>query len=559
MTDTPVYPLDSFLQQRWPALAARLGERSAALLQSVDEKTAQRGFTPGVQATRFANLCLALGPGFETRPENEWALAILLDERLDGWVQLHQLVQQAAGHLRRRGGDGEAQAQRLLDNDQVVLDRFDARAVPDDPDPMRDGPQRLRRTACDFEAAELRLLDTGFRQEYRLAEGQWQRVAVEGPAPVRIDAQHAAPGRITVLTRRAGEPAPVRLQMRTVHHARCGLGLHPAVLWLSGRQVQRWRDEGARAPVWPITAPEVEDLPGLLQFPEPDISLLKVHSCGLRNEGVPLGDVDTQLWAYDAAQWLLTHQREARMGFVLPDPKSDPPAVRPTRLKYERDGVACPADAWQRGFDESLRAGLSQGLANLLAAWQKHVQEAALQAEIALFDGQAALTWGWREGPRGLAGAPVERVVADLDWLAAGELLLTGQVEYAGAKARLRLQVQGQARLQTLIERLRVDVPLFTAMEASHLKWSWPVRLDYDPVADEGGTVFREVGPCTGALVGILGMRQSARRGGAWEWFCTLSLEPVAARVVVHDPLLGASESHMALLGSVSLLDWSLA
>lgn len=559
MTDSPAFPLDTFLKQRWPALAARLGERSAALLQSVDEKTAQRGFAPGVQAARFANLCLALGPGFETRPENEWALAILLNERLDPWVKLHQLVLQAAAHLRRRGGDGDAQAQRLLDNDLVVLDRFDTRAEPAGPDPWRDGPQRLRRAACDFEAAELRLLDTGFRQEYRLNAGQWQRVATDAPTPVRIDAQHAAPERITVLTRIASEPAPVRLQVRTVHHARCGLGLHPAVLWLTGREVQRWQDEAARAPVWPVTAPNVKDLPGLLQMPEPDISLLKVHSCGLRNEGVPLGDVDTQLWAYSAAQCLLTQQREARMGFVLPDPKSNPPAVRPTRLKFERDGAACPADAWQRGFDESLRAGLAQGLQNLLTAWQKHVQDAALQAEIALFDGQAAFTWGWREGPRGLAGAPVERVVADIDWQAAGELLLTGQVEYAGAKARLRLQVEGQARLQTLIERLQVDVQLFTAMEASQLKWRWPVRLDYDPLADDSGTVFREVGPCTGALVGTLGVRLSARRGGAWEWFCTLSLEPVATRVVVHDPLLGASESHMALLGSVPLLDWSLA
>ena len=32
-----------------------------------------------------------------------------------------------------------------------------------------------------------------------------------------------------------------------------------------------------------------------------------------------------------------------------------------------------------------------------------------------------------------------------------------------------------------------------------------------------------------------------------------------AAGVVVHDPLLGRSESRMALLGSQTLLDWSLA
>lgn len=558
MPAAPPFSLEGFLQQRWPALAARLGDRSAALLRSVDERVAARGFEPGVEAARFANLCLALGPGFETRPENEWALAILLNDKLEGWVQLHQLVLQAVSNLRRRGGDGESQAQRLLDNDLVVLDHFDVKP-PDGRDAWRDGPLRLRRVACDFEAAELRLLDTGFRQEYRLQGGQWTRVAVEVPAPVRMDALHAAPQRLTVLARTADETPPVRVQLRTVHHGRCGLGLHPAVTCLVGREQRSWHDEGARSPNWPVHAPDPAQPPGLLQTGEPDISLLKVHSCRLRNDGVPNGGVETEVWAYAAGQYLLTQQRDARMGFAGPDPKSSPPAVPPTRLRYERDGAPCPTDAWQQGFDQSLRAALDQGLQALLAVWQRHVQEAALRAEFGLFDGRAALTWGWREGPQGLASPPVARVVADLDWQAAGDLHLTGQVEYAGARARLHLHVEGTARLKALVERLQSDVALFTAMESAQLKWRWPVQLGFDPVADDSGIVVREVGPCTGALVGALGLRPSTRRGGAWEWFCTLALEPVSTRVVVHDPVLGASESHMALLGSVSLLDWSLA
>lgn len=559
MADLPVFSLDEFLQQRWQPLASRLGDRCAGLLQSVAEKSAQRGFADGVQSARFANLCLALGPGFETRPENEWALALLLDERLDNWVKLHQLVHQGVTTLRRRADDGPALAQRLMENDRFVLDRFDRLAAEPDAAPWRDETQRLRREACDFEAAEVRLLDTGFRQEYRLQGGQWQRVAVDPPDPVRIDAQHAAPERITALTRMAGELAPARLQVRTVHHGRCGLDLHPAVVLVTGRELQRRQDEAARSPVWPIQAPRVKEPPGLLQLPEPDISLLRVQSCGLRNEGVPLGGVQMQLWAYAAQQCLLTQQRQARMGFVLPDPKSEPPAVEPTRLAYERDGDSLLVTAWQQGFDHTLRAALAQGLQDLLKAWQKHVQEASLHAEIALFDGKAAFTWGWREGPRGLASPPVERALAELDWQSAGELSLGGQVEYAGARARLRLRVEGQARLQTLIERLQSEVPLYTAMEPAQLKWRWPVHLEFDPVADDSGIVFREVGPCTGGLSGALGLRVSTSRGGAWEWFATLTLEPVSTRVVVHDPLLGASESDMTLLGSVTVLDWSLA
>jgi hypothetical protein len=97
------------------------------------------------------------------------------------------------------------------------------------------------------------------------------------------------------------------------------------VLWLAGREVECWRDEAARAPVWAITVPPAADASGLLQAAEPEISLLKIQSCGLRNEGVPLGDVDTQLWAYAAWQWLLIQQREATMGFAWPESASNPP------------------------------------------------------------------------------------------------------------------------------------------------------------------------------------------------------------------------------------------
>lgn len=559
MADIPAFSLDDFMQQRWQALASRLGDRRTALLQSIDEKSAQHGFANGLQGARFANLCLALGPGFETRADNEWALAILLNDKLDLWVKLHQLVVQAAANLRRRGADGDAQAQRLLDNDSVLLDRFDEPQRPPGGRPRRGLAHRLRRSACDLEAAEVRLLDTAFRQEYRLQGGQWQRMAVQPPTPVRVDAQHPAPDRITVLTRAAGDAEPVRLQVRTVYHARCELGLHPAVTWQGGREPEHWKDEAARAPGWPVASFVGHELPGLLQETEPDICLLQVHSCGVRDEGVPLGGIALQVWAYVAQQCLVSQQRQALLGYALPDAKSNPPAVKPTRISFERDGDTCPAEAWQRGFDEDLRDALGKGLQDLLKAWQPLVQEPTLQAEIGLFDGKAALTWGWREGPRGLASPPVQRVVADLDWQSSCELQLGGLVEFAGAKARLRLRIEGQARLQTLIERLQTDVPLYTAMEAAQLKWRWPVQLEYDPVADDNGIVFREVGPCSGALTGSLGLRISPSRGGAWEWFATLALEPVATRVVVHDPLLGCSESHMALLGSVSLLDWSVA
>jgi hypothetical protein len=559
MAETTPYSLVDLLQDRWQPLAARVGERRAALLQTIEEKTAQRAFTPGEQATRFANLCMALGPGFETRSENEWALAILIDDGLDPWVKLHQLVMQAADALRRRGGDGEALAQRLLDNDQAVLDRFDKPAPRPGSRLRQRQAVRLRRTACDLEAAEIRLLDTGFRQEYRLKEGHWTRVAVDAPSPVRIDAQHPAPERVTVLTRVEGEEAPLRLQVRTIYHAKCGLGLHGEVIWIGGRSREQFHDEASRAPSWAVSVPVEADGPRLLQEAWHDIGMLQVNSCGLRDAGRPMGHAHVQVWAYWARQSLLTLERtETKLGFTLPDAKSSPPAVKPTRVVLERDGDKLPTEAWQRGFDESLRPALAQGLQRLLDAWKVHVQDASLQAEIGLFDGKAAMTWGLREGPRGLQSPPVQRVVADLDWSASADVHLQGMVEFAGAKAHLHLRIEGVARLQTQIERLHGDVDLLAAMQGAVLRWRWPVQIDCDPVAHDEGIVFSEVGPSTGALTGTLGLRPTVTGGGGWEWFATLTLDPVASRVVVHDPLLGRSESHMALLGSVSLLDWSL-
>ncbi|WP_326534403.1 hypothetical protein [Pseudorhodoferax sp.] len=558
MTTAPGFSLDDFLQQRWLAVAERAGDRRAALLQTIAERGAQRGFGDGVQAARFANLCLALGPGFETRPENEWALAILLNEALEPWARLHQLVAQALVHLKRRGSEGQALAQRLQHNDQLLLDRFE---------PEQGGRRRvpaLRRSACDLEAVELRLRDTGFRQEYRRVvgqPGQWQRVAVEVPAAVRINAQHPAPERVTVLAQAEGAGAPVRVQVRTAHHAHCALGLHPAIEWqqpAAGRE--RWQGEAARTASWPLAVPPDTGPPRLLQTGWHLISRLQVESCGLRDEGQPLGSLALQVWAYPARQHLLTLEREGRWAFDLKaaGATADPTALKPSRIRLERDGAALAVPAWQQGFDEGLRDALGQGLQQVLQAWQHRVQEASLQAEFGLFEGRAGLTWGWREGPRGLVSPPVQRVVAEFDCKAAGELHLHGVVEFGGARARLHLRAEGLSELQATVERLQADVDLLGALQPTVLRWRWPFKLEHDALADDSAVLLAEVGPCSGALVGSLGLRPNPLVGGAWEWFVTLALEPVAARVVVHDPLLGRSEAHLALLGSTTVLDWSL-
>lgn len=564
VTAEPFVP-DDFLQRHWPAVAARLGERRAAFLQLVQERCAERGLREPVHVARFSNLCFVFGTGFESRTENEWALAILLDERLAPWVKLHQLVRRAGAELERRGPDGAALAAQLRDTDARLINLFDLPAQPAPGQVLQRRPEgdRRPRTACDIEAVEARLLDSAWRQEYVLAEGQWQRRAVEPPAPLRIDGRQPPPAQLHLLTRHEQEGPPTRLQLRQIHHGRCGLGLHPALNWLDDSGAEAWLHEAARGPSWsPALAPPLRTVappaPQLLAEEPSAQGRVQLPSCGLRDEGVPMGALSLVVNSYPGWQWLLQVERDTLLGGEWPQ-RSAPPAAAPTTLRCERDGRAVALPAWQQAFDHQLREAVAAGGERLLQAWQPQVQDAAVHLECRLFDGRGGLTWGWREGPRGLASAPLQRVVALLDWLAAAELRLSGRVEYAGARADLRLLVQGQARLSAHIERLMVDVPLLQPMQAAVQRWRWPVQLEYDSLADECGCVFGEIGPVSGALTGSLGIRPSPAQGGVWEFFATLALEPVAARVLVHDPLLGRSESHLALLPSVSLLDWSLA
>lgn len=541
--------LSALVAQRWGPVLQRLGERRAAFEAAVRQRAEGHGLSESLEQARYLNLCFAFGPGFEDKTENEWALALLVDQRLRPAVKLHQLVLRAGRELERRRGDHAV----LRAADQALLDAADAARLRSDP-----SAHTLPRQACDLEAVELRLLDTGWRQEYLPRDGAWLRSPAPTVAPLRIDSNHPAPAVVSVLTRCEGESEPTRLQVRQVSHGHCGLGLHPSVRWLGGHGIAAWREHEARQAAWPIVAGAEVKPSRLLAASDPQVTLLQLGSCGLRDEGVPLDGVNLQLWSYGANQWLFTLARQASLTISAPDSKELAQTGEATRCTLERDGVKRSALSWQEGFDDHLRARLAQGLQKLFDAWQPIVQQPHLQAAVSVLDGRATVTWGWREGARGLAGAPVLRALASLDLTASAEIKLTGFVEYAGARAQLRLKIDGTAAMKSEVERFNAEPTLIEAMAGAVQRFRWPVVLEAEPVADDSGIVFAEVGPCTGALVGSFGLRPSVMVGNAWEWFATLALEPVATRVLVYDPLLGISESHMALLGSLQLLDWSV-
>ena len=45
--------------------------------------------------------------------------------------------------------------------------------------------------------------------------------------------------------------------------------------------------------------------------------------------------------------------------------------------------------------------------------------------------------------------------------------------------------------------------------------------------------------------------------GQGWQWYFTLSLEPVTLALIITDPVLGASRYRRTLLAAMPLVDWS--
>jgi hypothetical protein len=553
--------LDVWFVASWPQLDARLQERRLPFFDAAHERAARRGLDGWEPRARYVNLCCALGPGFEERPENEWALALLSDRRLADGVRMHQLVRRAIQELARRGGDGAA----LQRADAALLDVLDAGRRAADPD-----AEPMPRVACDFEALELRVLDASWREEYRTERGAWQRVGgIDPPAPLRIDAQHPAPSVAHVLTHAGGDGVLAQLQLRQRTQGGCG-ERHPAVRWLDARGVSAWHGHGAKAASWDVAALAQPAPPGglgvvLVEQTAPAVHVLQALTCGVRDEGVPLGPVALQVWAWPAHQWLAAWHREpspartwpAAAGAPAAAPATAPPTA--TRLKLERDGTPLDVTAWLGGFDD-LATAIDTGLGRLFEAWNAAAAGASMRAAPHLLGGRSALTWGWRDGPQGLASAPVMRVLADLDITCGIELALEGEITTGASRSRLRLTAAGAAPLQASVVHERPTPPVPSLLEAllpARCRFRFPFQAEFDPIATRDGVVWCDAGPCTGAVVGEAGLRPRGL-GSGWQWFVQAAVEPVALPVTLHDPVLGRTRRTLQLLPATPLVDWSL-
>lgn len=533
-----------WLALHWPALAERLGERRAAFEASALAQAAARGLAEPLLGQRYLNLSCAFGPGFEEKPEHEWALALLLDERLAPPVRLHQLLVRAQAELATRPDTLAA----LREADQRLMQTA-ARSAE---------PGSLLRQPCDIEAWELRVVDAAPLPPYRWADGGWQRTPLGSgeAAPLRVTATEPAPERLHLLAAAEGLGAPLQLQLRQAAHGRCEHGLHPAARWVGRHGLSAWQGDAARSLPWSLHAPAAAAAAtGVIgEQPAPDISTLSLPSCGLRDAGLPLGAQQLQLWTLPAHQQLWRLQRRAPLRWQ----DGPQPGDSLCTVRVERDGQLLAGSALQRAqaaFSQSLAVAWHEGLAALGPAWQSALDQATLQAQALWFDGQAGCAWGLVPGLPALRSEPQPRLAVQAELQFALRLQLAGELSQGGARSRVSLRCDGQQALQLNGEWLGAAAAR-AALPQLKTSWRWPWQLQFEALAGAAGLLVSALGPATGGLVGEAGLRPR-RSGSGWCWYLQLQLEPLAAPLRLHDPVLGDSELHLALLPAQTLIDWS--
>jgi hypothetical protein len=149
-------------------------------------------------------------------------------------------------------------------------------------------------------------------------------------------------------------------------------------------------------------------------------------------------------------------------------------------------------------------------------------------------------------------------VAGELDLLHKIDLELAGDIEVGVTRSRVRLLVKGDAPMQHVLAREAALPSLFDLLLGLTARWQMKFQVEFDPLAVDDAAMWCEAGPCTGSLVGEVGLRPRLSGGGGWQWYARMHSEPVSLPICVHDPVLGQTRKTLFLLPSVNLLDWSL-
>lgn len=549
------------LADAFPDARARLGERWHEFIEHGAVRAAAYRLEHMLCVARFMAGWIACGAEFETR--QPWAAAILGDSKRSQGAKVYQLCVRVLEQLGSAPQAGQPAAADFAEALRRIDDRLAGAGTLASLLPR----ERIRLgAACDVDAVELRLVDAHWRQHYTALGGPWRREAC-APQAASVTLVHDAladvaprwPEQITLLSRPAGADAAARLRVRVQAEHRCDALLHPLLQCLEPSGARSLRGDAAGDTTFsvPARAADTAALPHMGEEDSPQFAVLSVGSCGLRARGVPTGALSTRLAAYDATQHLIAWRREPPAPWQLPD--DAPPAIAAARCRRERDGELADASAWLRGFHD-LDTQLQQGVARLSTAWEREsgVSDGKLAVEAALLCGSAGITWGWAEGPLGIAAPPYLRMEGLLDLVACRlALRFTGMLARAGSRSVLELSSDGSVRLDGPWQRGPGDA-LFALAGKLQVAVRQPFELAVRPLADAGLAVLGVCGPLRGAISGGVGLEQRPD-GPGLRWFVRLNVEPVVAPLRIFDPLLGVQTLQQPLLPAQPLVDWSLA
>lgn len=570
--------LGAALAPLWPGLADRLQERYDAFVELAVQHAQRHGLDDGLCVARYVNLWFVFGPSFDEKPGYEWAAGILSDGRRGEAAKAHQLSVRTKEDLARRatpkpagpavpGGAVGASGLPTVDVYEASEDRL-AAAMQDSGrlGDLLGASLNEMLPACDVELVEVALKDITWRQVYRkgeAADAPWQRQPLGAfPDRVRVDADMPAlPPELAVLAPTRGTPAT--LVVRTRPLSACDA--HPR-LSLSGSQgLQSWRGRDALAVSLPLfdetqaVPPPSGLVPALAVEGGRTLHQLNLATCGIRDAGLPIGELNARIAVYPAEQWLQVWRQAPLAPLALPEGNTAPLAPPALQIKLERDGQVQDHTAWQRGFSR-LPALLHDSLGKLLTAWERSsgVTGGKLEADCALLAGQAGLAWGWREGPLGLAEAPYLHVDAVLELVACSlDLRLRGQFDWNGTRSQLLLRCQGRSDLRQRVQRDAATLALPAAMQAAQVAFSFPLSLEIEPLATEDLAVLQASAAPLGAISGACGLRPKLD-GPGLQWFANLKVQAASVAFAVVDPLLGETRQTRAMLPAMTLLDWSL-
>ncbi|MEO8310253.1 MAG: hypothetical protein ABI520_03690 [Caldimonas sp.] len=545
----------------FPEVRGRLGERWSEVVEHGATRAAAYGLAHILCVARFLASWVACGAEFETR--QAWAAAILTDARRSQGAKAYQLCVRVLEQLGSVPQAGQPPAADFA----VALRQIDARLASAGTLASLLPRERIRLgAACDVDAVELRLVDPGWRQHYTAQAGPWRREAC-APQAIAVtlvhdplaDAAPRLPQQLTLLSHPASGDISAKLRVRVKAEHRCDALLHPflqALVTSGPRSLRGDLASDVTIRVHAQAATAGASLPHIGEESSPEFSTLTVASCGLRARGVPMGELWTLLAAYDASQHLIAWRREPTAPWQLP--ADTPPAPIEARCRRELDGQPVDSSSWVSGFKD-LDAQLQSGVARLLTAWEREsgVVDGQLAVDAALLVGSSGITWGWAEGPQGIAMPPYMRLEGLFDLVACRlALRFTGALARAGSRSLLTLSTDGSAALAGPWKRGPDDAALFAV--AGKLQRIVEQRFDLavHPFADAGLAVLTCCGPLRGAIRGVVGLEQRTD-GPGLRWFVRLAVEPVVAPLRIFDPLLGVRVVQQPLLPAQVLVDWS--